>query len=145
MGGDMERPSYEDVITDKTGHVEVVQVSYDPEKVSYEQLMKIFWLIHNPTEMNRQGNDVGAQYRSVAFYHTEEQKAIAEQSKEELEKSGQYNQPITTAIEPAGTFWKAEAYHQEYLAKNPGGYCHVNMGKVKEFIATEFGFTHGDM
>ncbi len=143
MGGSTEAPSYEDVLTDTTGHVEVVQVTFDPAAVSYRQLLELFWLIHNPTQGNRQGNDVGTQYRSVIFYHSDEQCRDAEASKAELSASGLYAEPITTAIEPAGTFWKAEDYHQQYLAKNPGGYCHVNMGKVNEFVAKEFGGAHG--
>lgn len=138
MGGSMERPSYEDVIAHGTGHVEVVQATFDPEKVSYDQLLQLFWIVHNPTQGNRQGNDVGDQYRSAIFYHSDEQKQLAEAAKATLSTSGQYADPITTGIEPATTFWKAEDYHQDYLAKNPGGYCHVNMGKVAEFIAKTF-------
>lgn len=142
MGGNTERPSYEDVITHGTGHVEVVQATFDPEQVTYDQLLQFFWLVHNPTQGNRQGNDVGDQYRSVIFYHSDEQKQLADASKAALGASGQYADPITTGIEPATTFWKAEDYHQDYLAKNPGGYCHVNMGKVNDFVAKIFGETH---
>jgi peptide-methionine (S)-S-oxide reductase len=138
MGGSTERPSYEDVIAHVTGHVEVVQTTFDPRQVSYDQLLQLFWLVHNPTQGNRQGNDVGDQYRSVIFYNSDEQKQLAEVSKAALGASGQYSDPITTGIEPATTFWKAEDYHQDYLAKNPGGYCHVNMNKVNEFVAKIF-------
>lgn len=136
IGGSSERPTYEDVLTHRTGHVEAVQVEFDPGKVSYSTLVDLFWLIHDPTQGDRQGNDVGNQYRSVIFYHSEEQKQQAEASTAALQASGQYAGPITTTIEPAATFWPAEEYHQDYLAKTPGGYCHVNMGKVKEFVAT---------
>jgi peptide-methionine (S)-S-oxide reductase len=139
IGGSTERPSYEDVIAHGTGHVEVVQATFDPAQVTYDQLLQLFWLVHNPTQGNRQGNDVGDQYRSVIFYHSDEQKQLAEASKAALGAFGQYSDPITTGIEPATTFWKAEDYHQDYLAKNPGGYCHVNMGKVNEFITKTFG------
>lgn len=136
MGGSLNDPSYEDVITDQTGHAEVAQVSFDPDKVSYETLLDLFWLIHNPTEMNRQGNDTGTQYRSVIFYHTDEQQQIATASRDKLAASYQYSESIVTAIEPAGKLWTAEDYHQRYLEKNPTGYCHVNMGRVKEFVAS---------
>lgn len=143
MGGTTERPSYQDVIAHGTKHVEVVQVTFDPDQVTYGQLLRLFWLVHNPTQGDRQGNDVGDQYRSVIFYHSDEQQQEAEASRAALAASGQYADPITTGIEPAGTFWKAEDYHQDYLAKNPGGYCHVNMGKVNEFVAATFGDRHG--
>ncbi len=125
MGGKMKNPSYEDVCTDKTGHAEVVQVEYDPQQVSYEKILGIFWDNHNPTQMNRQGWDVGKQYRSVVFYHSEEQKKSAEKSKMQLEKSGKWNKPIVTSIEPAQTFYKAEEYHQKYLMKRGLQTCHV--------------------
>jgi len=137
-GGSKVAPSYEDVLTDRTGHVEVVRVSFDPKKVSYPQLLELFWIIHDPTEGNRQGNDVGTQYRSVIFTHSDAQQAEAEASKAEREQSGQYDREITTTIEPAQHFWPAEQYHQDYLEKNPGYYCHVNMGKVIEFIDQNF-------
>ena len=122
MGGVMERPSYEEVCTDKTGHVEVTQVAYDPDKVSYNTLLETFWNIHNPTQEDGQGLDFGTQYRSVIFYHTEEQKRLAEESRDMLEMSKKYSQPIVTTIEPAQTFWRAEAYHQRYHEKH-GGVC----------------------
>ena len=120
MGGSLENPTYEDVCTDKTGHVEVVEVQYDPAKVSYGELLKTFWDVHDPTQENRQGSDVGTQYRSVIFYHTEEQRAEAEKSKAELDASGKLKKPVATAIEPASTFWRAEEYHQRYSEKHPG-------------------------
>lgn len=131
-GGLMDQPTYEDVLTDRTGHVEAVEVIYDPTQISYEKLLTIFWFIHDPTQDMRQGNDVGIQYRSVIFYHTNEQKRLAEASKFAAQKN--YNRPITTTIEPAEKFWPAEDYHQRYLEKNPGGYCHVPLDKVKKFV-----------
>src|ERR1700716_3060787 len=112
-GGKKENPSYEDVCSDETGHAEVVQVEFDPSQIGYDQLVDIFWSNHNPTTLNRQGPDVGTQYRSVIFYHSPEQKQKAEASKAELEKSGRFgNRPIVTKIEPAPKFWRAEEYHQ---------------------------------
>lgn len=125
MGGTLQNPTYEMVCTDSTGHAEVVQVTYDPDKVSYDQLLKIFWDNHNPTTVNRQGPDIGTQYRSVIFYHDDEQKSVAETSKAELEASGKWKQPVVTAIEPAKEFWKAEEYHQQYLAKRGLDSCHI--------------------
>ena len=120
MGGSLENPTYEDVCGNATGHAEVVEVVYDPKKVSYEELLNVFWNIHDPTQINMQGPDVGAQYRSVIFYHTEEQKMEAEKSKAELNVSGKLKKPVATAIEPALTFWRAEEYHQRYSEKHPG-------------------------
>lgn len=117
MGGNLENPTYEDVCTNKTGHVEVVELTYDPEKVSYEELLNVFWDIHDPIQLNRQGPDIGSQYRSVIFYHNELQRIKAEESKLKLEKTGQFKKKIVTSIEPAKTFWKAEEYHQKYLEK----------------------------
>lgn len=117
-GGKTKNPTYKDVCTDKTGHAEVVQVTYDPSIVSYEELLEIFWNIHNPTTLNRQGWDIGTQYRSVVFYHSEEQKEKAIKLKEKLDKSGRYKKPIVTEITPASEFYKAEEYHQRYYEKN---------------------------
>ncbi|MGC9318653.1 MAG: peptide-methionine (S)-S-oxide reductase MsrA [Armatimonadota bacterium] len=117
MGGDVENPTYEQVCTDRTGHAEVVQVTFDPARISYEELLEVFWRIHDPTQVNRQGPDVGKQYRSVIFCHTPEQERLARASKQRLAESGEYDRPIATAIEPAGTFWRAEEYHQQYHAK----------------------------
>jgi methionine-S-sulfoxide reductase len=117
-GGKMENPTYKDVCTDKTGHAEVVRVTYDPSIVSYEELLEYFWDMHNPTTLNRQGWDVGTQYRSAVFYHSEEQKEAALRLKEKLDKSAKYKKPIVTEIVPAGKFYRAEEYHQKYHEKN---------------------------
>ena len=124
-GGTQENPTYQDVCTDKTGHAEVVEVEFDPSQVSYDELLDVFWSNHNPTTLNRQGPDVGAQYRSVIFYHSPEQQAAANASKEKLEKSGRFNRPIVTQVEPAPTFWHAEEYHQHYLQKRGQAHCAV--------------------
>ena len=116
-GGHTENPTYKQVCTDRTGHAEVVLVTYDPEKITYEKLLDVFWNCHNPTQLNRQGPDVGKQYRSAIFYFGEEQKKIAEASKERLQKSGQYKRNIATEITAASTFYRAEEYHQRYLEK----------------------------
>lgn len=125
MGGSTERPSYEQVCTGKTGHTEVVQLGFDPKKVSFEELLEVFWRIHDPTTMDRQGPDIGRQYRSVVFYHSERQKKIAEKKKGELDKSGKFPKPIVTAIEPAKEFYRAEEYHQKYYEKHGQASCHV--------------------
>jgi peptide-methionine (S)-S-oxide reductase len=124
-GGTKENPTYQDVCTDKTGHAEVVQVEFDPSQVTYEELLDVFWSNHNPTTLNRQGPDVGTQYRSVIFYHSPEQKAAAEASKQKLDKTGRFNRPIVTQIEPAPKFWPAEGYHQRYLEKRGQTHCAV--------------------
>ena len=116
MGGKTKNPSYEEVCTDKTGHVEVVQITYDPLIVSYEKLLDIFWIIHDPTQLNRQGLDIGIQYRSVIFYHSEEQKQIAEKSKQK--QLLRYKKEIMTDITSAEEFYPAEEYHQHYFEKN---------------------------
>ena len=115
MGGDVQNPTYAQVCTDDTGHAEVTQIIFDPEKISYEQLLKTFWQIHDPTQVDRQGPDVGRQYRSVVFYHSAEQKDVAEQLKEELQE--EFNNEIVTSIEPATDFYPAEDYHQKYYQK----------------------------
>ena len=117
-GGHYDNPTYEDVCSDKTGHAETLQVEYDPGKISYDELLKVFWENHNPTTPNRQGPDVGTQYRSAIFFHDAEQEAIANKSKEELSKSGKFSQPIVTEIIPAKEFFKAEEYHQRYFEKH---------------------------
>ena len=117
-GGRTENPTYKDVCSDKTGHAEVVRVTFDPSVVSYETLLEFFWDIHNPTTLNRQGWDVGTQYRSVVFYHNEDQKYTALELKEKLDISGKYRNPIITEIVPAGKFYRAEEYHQKYHEKN---------------------------
>jgi peptide-methionine (S)-S-oxide reductase len=125
-GGSLDNPTYKDVCADTTGHAEVVQVEYDPAQVSYEQLLDVFWNNHDPTTRNRQGPDVGTQYRSVIFYHSPQQKATATASKEKLEKSGKHQRPVATEIVPASTFWRAEEYHQQYLEKRGLSSCHLH-------------------
>ncbi|HEY7016850.1 MAG TPA: peptide-methionine (S)-S-oxide reductase MsrA [Gaiellaceae bacterium] len=122
-GGSLENPTYRDVCSHTTGHAEVVEVTYDPERVSYEDLLGVFWGKHNPTQLERQGLDVGDQYRSVVFFHDEEQREAAERSKAELDASGRYRKPIATVIEPAQTFYAAEDYHQQYLEKHGRSSC----------------------
>ena len=122
-GGTLKNPTYEDVCTDKTGHAEVVEILYHPETISYEELVNVFWEIHDPTTKNRQGPDIGTQYRSVIFYHTLEQKAIAETSKKNLEQSRKYKKKIMTEVTKATTFYPAEDYHQQYLAKHGLAAC----------------------
>ncbi|HEY7214763.1 MAG TPA: peptide-methionine (S)-S-oxide reductase MsrA [Thermoanaerobaculia bacterium] len=124
-GGDLQNPTYKDVCSDTTGHAEVVQVEYDPEAVSYDDLLNVFWENHDPTTLNRQGPDIGTQYRSVIFFHTPEQEAVARASKERLEKSGRFRRPLVTQIEPAAEFWRAEDYHQQYLEKRGLASCHI--------------------
>jgi peptide methionine sulfoxide reductase msrA/msrB len=116
-GGHTENPTYETVCSHTTGHAEAVEVEFDPKKISFEQLLKVFWSIHDPTTLNRQGPDMGDQYRSAIFYHSPEQKQAAEKVKEELSKSGKYTRPIVTEITAAGKFWPAEDYHQQYFEK----------------------------
>ena len=123
MGGTLQNPTYEDVCTDKTGHAEVVEILYHPETISYEELLNVFWDIHDPTTKNRQGPDVGTQYRSVIFYYTVEQKTTAEASKKNLEQSRKYKKKIITEITKATTFYPAEEYHQQYLAKHGLAAC----------------------
>lgn len=125
LGGTLANPTYEDVCTDQTGHAEVVQVTFDPARVSYEQLLNVFWETHNPTTLNRQGPDVGTQYRSAIFFHSAEQEAIARKSKAEVEASGKFKRPIVTEITPASTFYRAEEYHQRYLEKRGLSHCHI--------------------
>ncbi|HKD33458.1 MAG TPA: peptide-methionine (S)-S-oxide reductase MsrA [Gaiellaceae bacterium] len=122
-GGRLENPSYEDVCSHATGHAEVVQVTYDPEQISYDELLGVFWGKHDPTQLNRQGWDIGDQYRSVVFFHDDEQRVAAERSKAELDASGRYRKPVVTAIEPAQTFYPAEDYHQQYLEKRGRSSC----------------------
>lgn len=125
LGGTLPNPTYKDVCTGRTGHAEVVQVEFDPAQVGFEKLLEVFWEGHNPTTLNRQGPDVGTQYRSAIFYHTAEQKAIAEESKRKLEASGKFSRPIVTEITPASEFYMAEDYHQRYLEKRGLAACHV--------------------
>ena len=123
--GHTKNPTYKDVCTDETGHAEVVQVTFDPAQVSYEKLLEAFWMLHDPTQMNRQGPDSGTQYRSAIFIHSSEQEADAKKSKAALEASGKFRRPIATEITPAGTFYRAEEYHQRYLEKRGAASCHI--------------------
>jgi peptide-methionine (S)-S-oxide reductase len=117
-GGHVKNPTYKQICTGTTGHAEVLQIVYDPQKISYEELLEVFWATHDPTTLNRQGNDVGTQYRSIIFYHNEEQKQLAEQYKKEIDASGTYDKPIVTYIEPLPDFYAAEDYHQNYFLNN---------------------------
>ncbi|PYX95778.1 MAG: peptide-methionine (S)-S-oxide reductase [Acidobacteria bacterium] len=125
LGGDMQNPTYQDVCTDETGHAEVVEVTYDPAKVSYDQLLNTFWESHDPTTLNRQGPDIGTQYRSAIFFHSPEQERLARASKEKMQASGRFRRQIVTEITPASTFYRAEEYHQKYLAKRGLSHCHI--------------------
>ena len=125
MGGALPRPTYDQVCSHVTGHAEVVQVEFDPTAVTYEQLLDVFWRCHDPTTPNRQGWDVGDQYRSVIFYHDDEQRQAAEASKARLAASGQLTRPIVTLIQPAQPFWRAEEYHQQYFEKSGQPSCHL--------------------
>ena len=124
-GGQPERPTYEQVCSGRTGHAESVLVEYDPSKVSYEQLLDVFWNEHDPTTLNRQGPDVGTQYRSAIFFHTPEQEKAARESKSRQEASGRFRRPIVTEIAPAEKFWRAEDYHQRYLEKRGLAHCKI--------------------
>ena len=134
-GGSVENPSYQAVCTGATGHAEVVQITYDPEIISYEELLYIFWRTHDPTTLNRQGADVGPQYRSVIFYHNDEQQVIAQKSKQETDASGLWRNPIVTEISPLRNFYPAENYHQDYFRQNPyQPYCQMVIDpKVRKF------------
>jgi len=125
-GGTKEEPTYEEVCAGDTGHAEAIEVTYDPKKVSYDELLDVFWKNHNPTTFNRQGPDIGTQYRSAIFTRTPEEEAAAHASREKLAQSGRYGDIIVTKIEPAGTFWPAEEYHQKYFAKKGiDPTCHI--------------------
>jgi peptide-methionine (S)-S-oxide reductase len=125
MGGTAENPTYKEVCTGRTGHAEVVQVEYDPARVDYAKLLDVFWTSHDPTTLNRQGPDHGTQYRSAIFTHDDAQEAEATASKNRLQDARAFPRPIVTEITPAGTFWRAEEYHQQYLQKNGLGACHI--------------------
>jgi len=124
-GGTLKTPTYKDVCTGKTGHAEAVEIEFNPDEVSYEQLLDVFWSIHDPTTLNRQGPDVGSQYRSVVFFHSSQQEALARASKQKLEESGKHSSRIVTQIAPASVFYVAEDYHQQYLKKRGAASCHV--------------------
>ena len=123
-GGRTENPTYKDVCTDETGHAEVVQVTFDPAKVSFEKLLEVFWTMHDPTQVNRQGPDFGSQYRTAVFFHSPEQEATAKKIKAELNASGKFKKPIATEITAASPFYRAEEYHQKYLEKRGATSCH---------------------
>ncbi len=123
-GGTTIAPTYQDVCAGHTGHAEAVEVTYDPERISYDQLLAIFWACHDPTSRNRQGPDIGTQYRSAIFYHSEAQEKVARASKARLDKEHRYHRPIATEIVPAGPFYRAEEYHQRYLEKQGRALCH---------------------
>ena len=125
MGGKAPNPTYDEVCGGRSGHAEVVRITFDPAQASYEDLLGIFFTIHDPTTLNRQGNDVGTQYRSAIFYHSPEQERIARAAKAELEVSRRFKKPIATQIVPATTFWRAEEYHQRYLEKRGLRQCHI--------------------
>jgi peptide-methionine (S)-S-oxide reductase len=125
MGGHADNPTYQQVCTGDTGHAETVQVTYDDDQVDYTSLLEVFFDMHNPTTRNRQGPDVGSQYRSAVFWHDAEQKEAAERKIRDLDASGKWPKPVVTEVTRAGTFWRAEEYHQRYLEKHGGGYCHV--------------------
>lgn len=124
-GGNLQNPTYKDVCTDRTGHAEAVEVDYNPAKVSYEQLLNVFWENHDPTQLNRQGPDFGTQYRSAIFFHSPEQEREARASKDKLQNSGAFGRPIVTQVVPATTFYEAEDYHQQYLEKRGLASCHI--------------------
>jgi len=124
-GGTLDNPTYKAVCTDRTGHAEAVEITYDPGRVSYDALLNVFWENHDPTQLNRQGPDFGTQYRTVIFYHSQAQHDAAVASKAALEKSGRWSRPIVTQIVPAETFWPAEDYHQQYLEKRGLASCHI--------------------
>ncbi len=125
IGGTLDNPTYQDVCTGKTGHAEVVQVEFDPARVSFEQLLDIFWGSHDPTTLNKQGPDTGTQYRSAIFFHDENQEALARSSKRDLEASGKHKREIVTEIAPASSFYRAEEYHQRYLEKHGMDSCSI--------------------
>ena len=125
LGGTLPHPTYEDVCSGRTGHAEVVEVTYDPGRVSYEDLLNVFWTNHDPTTLNRQGPDRGTQYRSAIFYHDEKQREAATMSKDSLGATGRFPRPIVTEITPASTFYPAEEYHQRYLEKHGLASCHI--------------------
>lgn len=135
MGGKVKNPTYKEVCSGLTGHAEVIQITFDPTVVSYEEVLEIFWNTHDPTTLNRQGADEGTQYRSVVFYHSPQQKATAEAYKKQLGDARTFPNPIVTEISPAAEFYEAEDYHQNYYALNPGqGYCqYVIRPKVEKF------------
>ena len=125
-GGNTESPTYKQVCTGSTGHAEAIEIKFDPQRITFEELLGYFFRMHDPTTLNRQHNDIGTQYRSAIFYHSDEQKRVAEEVKNRVNEAGKWKRPVITEIVPAQKFFEAEDYHQDYLKKNPGGYnCHV--------------------
>ena len=138
-GGNVENPTYQQICTGTTGHAEVIQVDFDPGEISLEDLLYVFWRTHDPTTLNRQGADVGPQYRSVIFYHNDEQKAIAEKSKKETDESGLWRNPIVTEISPLTNFYTAEGYHQDYYRNNPNQpYCRAVIDPKMQKLRKEY-------
>lgn len=125
LGGSLQNPTYKDVCSGRTGHAEVVEVTYDPAQTSYEDLLKVFWENHDPTQLNRQGPDIGDQYRTAIFFHTPEQETAARASLAQLDASGRFKRPIATEITSASEFYRAEEYHQQYLEKRGMAHCHI--------------------
>jgi peptide-methionine (S)-S-oxide reductase len=139
-GGHIPKPSYKEVTRGNTGHAEAVQIRFDPDKIAYKQLLEVFWKTHDPTTLNRQGPDIGPQYRSVIFYHNQRQKEIAGKSKQEMDQSGYFDDPIVTAIEPYENFYVAEDYHQDFYRNNPNQpYCRFNIDPKMEKLREHFG------
>ncbi len=139
-GGEIKNPGYMEVCSGRTGHAEVVEITYDPDKVSFEELLEVFWKTHDPTTLNKQGADVGSQYRSVVFYHDEEQKLLAEKFKSLIDEKGIYDKPVVTEISPAKEFYKAEEHHQNYFNKNPeAAYCSYVIKPKIEKLKNELG------
>ncbi len=137
-GGKKVNPTYEEMCTGRTGHAEVIRVTYNPQRISYKDLLEVFWAAHDPTTLNRQGNDIGEQYRSIILFLNEEQKTQAEASRDEVGKSGRFSKPVVTSIKPLEVFYAAEEYHQDYFARNPNQpYCRVVIEpKVRHFLET---------
>ena len=139
-GGEKKNPTYQQVASGQTKHAEAVQIQFDPEKISYQELLEIFWKTHDPTTLNRQGADIGPQYRSVIFYHDEQQKAMAEKSKKQADQSGYFDDPIVTAIEAYTSFYVAEDYHQDFYQNNPNQpYCRFNIDPKMDKLQNQFG------
>jgi peptide-methionine (S)-S-oxide reductase len=138
-GGNVENPSYDEVCAGRTGHAEVVQVTYDPAEITFSDLLRVFWQTHDPTTLNRQGHDVGTQYRSAVFYHDDRQRQIAEQYQQQLDAAGTFNAPIVTEITPLKNFFPAENYHQDYFRSNPArSYCALVIRPKVEKLQKEF-------
>ena len=139
-GGHVKNPSYKEVVRGNTGHAEAVQIQYDPRIIGFDQLLEVFWKTHDPTSLNRQGADIGTQYRSVIFYHDLQQKEIAQQSREKVDRSGYFNKPIVTEIAPFNNFFPAEDYHQDFYQNNPNQpYCRFNIDPKMEKLQQQFG------